>query len=132
MFKSISYFLMVLFYYTKAVHIDNWQPVLQPELYDGIKTISTSHSTGYVSQTFHQSASPLRSSSNQCELYKVGFLQDLYFQYIQYKTHVPEMKEFTLCYWSKFANHSNDHPIFSYAGESSNLVCRASAYLKKK
>lgn len=27
------------------------------------------------------------------------------------------MKEFTLCMWTKFHNHSNDHPLFSYAGE---------------
>ncbi|XP_070157495.1 uncharacterized protein B6 isoform X2 [Polyergus mexicanus] len=25
------------------------------------------------------------------------------------------MKEFTLCMWTKFYNHSNDHPLFSYA-----------------
>ncbi|VEN53951.1 unnamed protein product [Callosobruchus maculatus] len=55
------------------------------------------------------------SAGNQCEVYKVGFTQDLYFQYVQYKTDVPDMKEFTLCFWTKFYNHSNDHPVFSYA-----------------
>ncbi|XP_057670307.1 uncharacterized protein LOC130902300 [Diorhabda carinulata] len=53
--------------------------------------------------------------SDQCQIYKVGFTQDLYFQYIQYKTVIPDMKQFTLCFWSKFYNHSNDHPLFSYA-----------------
>lgn len=38
-------------------------------------------------------------------------------QYIHYKTDLPNMKEFTLCMWTKFHNHSNDHPLFSYAGE---------------
>lgn len=52
-----------------------------------------------------------------CEVYKVGFTQDLYFQYIQYKTHIPDLKQFTLCFWSKFYNHTTDHPIFSYAGK---------------
>nr|CAD7407543.1 unnamed protein product [Timema poppensis] len=35
--------------------------------------------------------------------------------YIQYKVAVPDLTEFTLCTWSKFYNHSNDHPLFSYA-----------------
>lgn len=54
---------------------------------------------------------------DDCGNYKVGFTQDLYFQYIQYKLEMPEMKEFTLCMWSKFTNHTNDHPLFSYAGQ---------------
>ncbi|KAF7278111.1 hypothetical protein GWI33_008874 [Rhynchophorus ferrugineus] len=57
----------------------------------------------------------LNGPGDQCSLYKVGFTQDLYFQYIRYKTSLPDLKEFTLCYWAKFTNHSNDHPIFSYA-----------------
>ncbi|KAJ9600094.1 hypothetical protein L9F63_009605 [Diploptera punctata] len=57
---------------------------------------------------FHQ-------DNDQCALYKVSFVQDLYFQYIQYKTSLPDMKEFTVCMWHKFYNHSNDHPLFSYA-----------------
>lgn len=56
-------------------------------------------------------------AADQCSAYKVGFTQDLYFQYIQYKTEIPDLKQFTLCFWSKFYNHSNDHPIFSYAGK---------------
>ncbi|PNF27600.1 hypothetical protein B7P43_G02273 [Cryptotermes secundus] len=36
-------------------------------------------------------------------------------QYIQYKTSLPDMKEFTVCMWHKFYNHTNDHPLFSYA-----------------
>lgn len=60
-------------------------------------------------------------ANDQCAVYKVGFTQDLYFQYIQYKTDIPDLKQFTLCYWSKFYNHTNDHPIFSYAGESNNI-----------
>lgn len=38
-------------------------------------------------------------------------------QYVHYKTELPDMKEFTLCMWTKFYNHSNDHPLFSYAGK---------------
>ncbi|XP_063241843.1 uncharacterized protein LOC134541995 [Bacillus rossius redtenbacheri] len=53
--------------------------------------------------------------SDQCALYKVSMAQELYFQYIQYKLSIPDMTEFTMCAWTKFYNHSNDHPIFSYA-----------------
>ncbi|GLV37738.1 b6 [Carabus blaptoides fortunei] len=42
---------------------------------------------------------------------------DLYFQYVQYKADLPSLKEFTLCMWTKYTNHSNDHPVFSYAVE---------------
>ncbi|XP_011881276.1 PREDICTED: uncharacterized protein LOC105569427 [Vollenhovia emeryi] len=50
-----------------------------------------------------------------CSLYKVAMTQQLYFEYIHYKVDLPDMKEFTLCMWTKFHNHSNDHPLFSYA-----------------
>ncbi|KAL0277331.1 UNVERIFIED_CONTAM: hypothetical protein PYX00_004668 [Menopon gallinae] len=56
-----------------------------------------------------------KGHDERCPLYKVSFKQDLYFQYIQYKVHMPELKEFTICMWSKFHNHSYDHPLFSYA-----------------
>lgn len=39
------------------------------------------------------------------------------FQYVQYKHHIPDLKEFTLCGWHKLYNHSSDHPIFSYSCE---------------
>ncbi|XP_046984223.1 uncharacterized protein LOC124554202 [Schistocerca americana] len=55
------------------------------------------------------------ADGGQCALYKVTFTQDLYFQYIQYKADIPDIQQFTLCAWTKFTNHSNDHPIFSYA-----------------
>ena len=44
------------------------------------------------------------------------------FQYIQYKTHLPDLREFTLCMWTKFYNHSNDHPLFSYASKYERFV----------
>ncbi|XP_029179037.1 uncharacterized protein LOC114946606 [Nylanderia fulva] len=53
--------------------------------------------------------------TNKCSLYKVAMTQQLYFEYIHYKTDLPDLKEFTLCMWTKFYNHSNDHPLFSYA-----------------
>ncbi|XP_066584528.1 uncharacterized protein [Prorops nasuta] len=57
----------------------------------------------------------LSQEQDQCALYKISMSQQLYFEYIHYKTDLPDMKEFTLCMWMKFHNHSNDHPLFSYA-----------------
>lgn len=97
---------------------------IQPSEYTFLDTkpqyqIETSYHGSIASQYQPQhllgAQSPHGLGNDQCELYKVGFLQDLYFQYIQYKTEVPKMKEFTLCMWTKFTNHSNDHPLFSYA-----------------
>ncbi|XP_046669099.1 uncharacterized protein LOC124359951 isoform X1 [Homalodisca vitripennis] len=50
-----------------------------------------------------------------CTLYKAVFDQDTFQQYVQYKTQIPDLKEFTLCMWHKFYNHSQDQPLFSYA-----------------
>lgn len=92
-----------------CVGVENWQPILESDVF--------SKSPVSYSSLIAQRYQPVPGDGNQCELYKVGFTQDLYFQYVQYKTHVPEMSEFTLCYWSKFTNHSTDHPMFSYAGK---------------
>lgn len=50
-------------------------------------------------------------------------------QYIHYKTSLPDLKEFTVCLWHKFYNHSNDHPLFSYAGTYSHDRILKSAFL---
>ncbi|XP_017775430.1 PREDICTED: uncharacterized protein LOC108561848 [Nicrophorus vespilloides] len=93
----------------------DWNPILPHESYEK-NHFPLSHSfSSLVSQQYEPSHSQAPIGGGQCDLYKVGFSQDLYFQYIQYKFNMPELKEFTLCYWNKFTNHSNDHPIFSYA-----------------
>lgn len=111
MFLRISPFIIAAFLHlSTAIQQEEWQPfqpISQREINYGSIT----------SQEYQQAP-----SGGQCEIYKVGFTQDLYFQYVQYKTDIPDMKEFTLCFWSKFTNHSNDHPLFSYAGKSSRLT----------
>lgn len=114
----MRYLALICLIVPACTSIGDWQPVAQPELHN-LKGIFSSDShfpslPSLVAQSYQQPGSA--NSENQCELYKVGFTQDLYFQYIQYKINFPELKEFTVCYWSKFLNHSNDHPIFSYAG----------------
>ncbi|KAF5298309.1 hypothetical protein FQA39_LY11793 [Lamprigera yunnana] len=101
-----------------CIGIGDWQPVLHPDLYPNLKTRfpSEQHFSSLPSIVAQSYQHPeLSNGGGQCDLYKVEFTQDLYFQYIQYKTSIPELKEFTLCHWAKFKNHSNDHPIFSYA-----------------
>lgn len=43
---------------------------------------------------------------------------------------MPDLKEFTLCMWHKFYNHSSDHPLFSYASEYS-LPATSKANLRR-
>nr|CAI5823674.1 unnamed protein product [Callosobruchus analis] len=111
---------------TLSVDADDWHPFQpEPSQYFGRSQLGhepnliLDHGYGHhggisVAGSDHHHHE-IGSAGNQCEVYKVGFTQDLYFQYVQYKTDVPDMKEFTLCFWTKFYNHSNDHPIFSYA-----------------
>ncbi|GBP90809.1 hypothetical protein EVAR_64794_1 [Eumeta japonica] len=58
------------------------------------------------------------SEGDSCNLYKISMNQELYYQYVEYEKDLPDLKEFTLCMWSKFHNHSDDHPLFSYAESS--------------
>ncbi|XP_060518529.1 uncharacterized protein LOC132697224 [Cylas formicarius] len=102
--------------------IETWQPLAPTDLFPSAQTNARISYKG-AAPNFeylgnfgsHLYQTQDLQGKDRCELYKVGFTQDLYFQYIVYKTKLPELKEFTLCFWSKFYNHSNDHPIFSYA-----------------
>lgn len=104
-----------------SIHEQEWQPLLQPDVFpNSPEILSDSPSfSSLVAQSYQSNTLP-HTPADQCELYKVGFKQDLYFQYIQYKVEIPPLKEFTLCYWAKYTNHSNDHPLFSYAGKVYN------------
>lgn len=112
--------LSILITATTSINEPEWAHLLHPDVFHhhgGFPEAGPSSPSfpSVVAQSYQPS--PLHEATGQCELYKVGFKQDLYFQYIQYKVELPEMKEFTLCHWTKYTNHSNDHPIFSYAGE---------------
>uniref|UniRef100_A0A8D9E7N0 Neuronal pentraxin-1 n=1 Tax=Cacopsylla melanoneura TaxID=428564 RepID=A0A8D9E7N0_9HEMI len=52
---------------------------------------------------------------DQCTLHKVAMDQYTYPQYIQYKHKIPDLKQFTLCHWHKFYNHSREQTFFSYS-----------------
>lgn len=54
---------------------------------------------------------------DSCSVFKVSMNQELFYQYVEYEKEIPDLKEFTLCAWTKFHNHSADHPLFSYAGK---------------
>lgn len=71
-------------------------------------------------------------TSDTCSIYKVSMNQELYFQYLEYEKDLPELKEFTLCMWMKFHNHSADHPLFSYAGKFLLIYNRISLILAVK
>ncbi|XP_020300259.1 uncharacterized protein LOC109863952 [Pseudomyrmex gracilis] len=111
----------VLAFFSKVQAISSsWQPIV-PVHSSGASLLHQEASIfgNAPTQTLYDMDSPhlLLSNNNQgqCSLYKVAMNQQLYFEYIHYKIDLPSMKEFTLCMWTKFYNHSNDHPLFSYA-----------------
>ncbi|CAL7942727.1 unnamed protein product [Xylocopa violacea] len=75
------------------------------------------YETGQIQSLYDVESSSLLAQQEQdrCALYKIAMTQQLYFEYVHYKTELPDLKEFTLCAWTKFYNHTNDHPLFSYA-----------------
>lgn len=81
-------------------------------------------SSQYVSPNkvslFNQKPSSL---SDTCSIYKVSMNQELFYQYVEYEQDLPDLKEFTLCMWKKFHNHSSDHPLFSYSvGDNAKAI----------
>nr|XP_018907084.1 PREDICTED: uncharacterized protein LOC109037046 isoform X2 [Bemisia tabaci] len=50
-----------------------------------------------------------------CSLHKAVLDQNKFPQFIQFKHHLPDLKEFTLCVWHKFYNHTYEQPLFSYS-----------------
>ncbi|XP_043463349.1 uncharacterized protein LOC122499219 [Leptopilina heterotoma] len=96
----------------------SWRPVVpssQLSIFNhDSSSLSSSSSSIYGNSPF-ESENYFGQENDQCALYKVSMNQQLYFEYIQYKIDFPSMKEFTLCMWTKFKNHTNEHPLFSYA-----------------
>ncbi|KAK9869709.1 hypothetical protein WA026_003448 [Henosepilachna vigintioctopunctata] len=103
--------LLIILCLTYTEQQNDWQPIqpaIQRDIFGEIN--NGANFLDFPSKEYQQI-----SADTQCEVYKVGFTQDLYFQYVQYKTEISDLKEFTLCFWTKFTNHSNDHSLFSYA-----------------
>ncbi|BET00502.1 Pentaxin family [Nesidiocoris tenuis] len=88
-----------------------WRPVDGPSGGD----VMTSAQVAFPVDRVGGRSGPRVLDDSHCNLYKVVMHQEHYFQYIQYKARIPDMKEFTLCTWHKLYNHSADHPLFSYA-----------------
>ncbi|XP_048004482.1 uncharacterized protein LOC125240574 [Leguminivora glycinivorella] len=107
---------------------EGWQPIVPessltyttylkaPETSSALKIINRKPpSLAYPSKlSGAYSAGPL-ADSDACSVYKVSMNQELFYQYVEYQKDLPDLKEFTLCMWSKFHNHSDDHPLFSYS-----------------
>ncbi|XP_014364795.2 uncharacterized protein LOC106715926 [Papilio machaon] len=76
------------------------------------RPIQASHTTNKLTSFYNVASAP---STDTCSVYKVSMNQELLYQYLEYDNLLPDLKEFTLCMWTKFHNHSQDHPLFSYA-----------------
>ncbi|XP_076300233.1 pentraxin-related protein b6 [Lasioglossum baleicum] len=100
-----------------AVSVDAISTAWRPSLPQAPSSILHQDYDTSAAQTLFEfdDSSLLGGEQDKCSLYKVAMRQQLYFEYIHYKTKLPNMKEFTLCMWTKFYNHTNDHPLFSYA-----------------
>jgi len=62
----------------------------------------------------YSSSSSLSSSSDRCSVKKFAFNQD---GAVEYNNELPELNQFTLCFWMRFTNHSGDHVMLTYEGE---------------
>ncbi|CAB3259000.1 unnamed protein product [Arctia plantaginis] len=130
---NMRLFAVVAFLATAIAEENDWHPVLpqstvsyQPyqaseRSFDSrphLKIInrrpvsSSQHISPHKVSLYNPSPSPM---SDTCSVYKVSMNQELFFQYVEYEKHLPDLKEFTLCMWKKFHNHSSDHPLFSYS-----------------
>ncbi|XP_076230707.1 pentraxin-related protein b6 [Nomia melanderi] len=99
-----------------AARVDAISTAWRPSLPQPPTSILQDYDTGPAQSLYEFEGSPLLSEEqDKCTLYKVAMRQQLYFEYIHYKIDLPDIKEFTLCMWTKFYNHTNDHPLFSYA-----------------
>lgn len=52
--------------------------------------------------------------SNECSVKKFAFNQD---GEVEYGNHLPELDQFTICFWMRFTNHTGDHVLLTYEGE---------------
>ncbi|XP_065364425.1 uncharacterized protein b6 [Calliphora vicina] len=57
---------------------------------------------------------PSGYEEDQCSLKKYAFNQD---GVVNYDNKIPELSQFTICFWMRFTNHSGDHVILTYSSE---------------
>ncbi|XP_032526612.1 uncharacterized protein LOC116777269 [Danaus plexippus] len=109
---------------------NDWQPIVpeSPLLYTSFSKPERALDPGLLKivnrrpvlrPTYSSKPNPYSSApappTDSCSVYKVSMNQELFYQYVEYEANLPDLKEFTLCMWSKFHNHSEDHPLFSYS-----------------
>ncbi|XP_014469633.1 PREDICTED: uncharacterized protein LOC106741801 [Dinoponera quadriceps] len=114
---SVLFACVILVALCEAIS-SSWRPIVPA--HSGASTLHQEASIfgNAPTQTLYDADSShllLPQDQERCSLYKVAMNQQLYFEYIHYKMDLPDLKEFTLCTWTKFYNHTNDHPLFSYA-----------------
>lgn len=121
-FILICHNVMFLFYFSSHLKIVNRRP---------IQSRPPSFTSHKLSNLYNSAPS---EGSDTCSVYKVSMNQELFYQYVDYETSLPDLKEFTLCMWTKFHNHSDDHPLFSYAGKYKIIfvILNDTKYLIKK
>nr|XP_021190849.2 uncharacterized protein LOC110376622 [Helicoverpa armigera] len=93
-------------------HTSERSSVLSPQLkIVNRRPASSQYGSGSKVSLFN----PPSQMTDTCSIHKVSMNQELFYQYMEYETEMIDLKEFTLCMWTKFHNHSSDHPLFSYS-----------------
>lgn len=107
--------LLILSVIGASVAEGDWQPIVPETIpYETYKTSMRSLPGGHL-KIVNRKPQYSTPPGDSCSVYKVSMNQEVFYQYLEYENEVPDLKEFTLCMWTKFHNHSDDHPLFSYA-----------------
>ncbi|XP_075155883.1 pentraxin-related protein b6 [Haematobia irritans] len=62
----------------------------------------------------YKTAGALSFKEDQCSVKKYAFNHD---GVVHYESEIPELSQFTICFWMRFTNHSGDHVILTYSAE---------------
>lgn len=128
---SLLFLVLCVFFVKSENEINDWRPVFLTQASyedESSQQILDPHSTTTIirhpvpqSQALTVEArEPILTSfistypkNDRCAADKFAFDEGAY---LSYRAKIPNMKEFTLCMWTRFYNHSTDHPLFSYSG----------------
>ncbi|XP_013101112.1 uncharacterized protein LOC106082902 [Stomoxys calcitrans] len=62
----------------------------------------------------YKPAGAVAFKEDQCSVKKYAFNHD---GVVHYDNEIPELSQFTICFWMRFTNHSGDHVILTYSAE---------------
>ncbi|XP_037931669.1 uncharacterized protein LOC119666464 [Teleopsis dalmanni] len=79
--------------------------------------------------SFDAAAGGSSFGKEQCSVKKYAFNYD---GTVRYNNEVPELNQFTICYWTRFTNHSGDHVILTYSAFEIGIEIEIEMEMKMK